>query len=228
MNFIIYKITNLLNGKYYIGKHKTNDINDGYMGSGKLIIKAIKKHGIENFKKEILHVFDNEAEMNAKEKELVVISEDTYNLCPGGQGGFGYINGQGLNGSPRSVQVRRYKIKNDPIFYQNLVKRLKTHGINYRRSVSKETLSENAKRANQTIKRKHGKYSFEGRTHSDETKLKISKALKEKTCGLNNPQFGKIWIFHELFGNKMVMKNQLNEFLGQGWFRTRIQFYRLP
>lgn len=96
MKYTIYKITNNINGKTYIGKHKTEDINDGYMGSGKLIKRAIKKYNVENFTKEILHIFNTEQEANNKEKELVVISENTYNLCPGGHGGFGYINNQNL------------------------------------------------------------------------------------------------------------------------------------
>lgn len=95
-HFTVYKISNLVNGRYYIGKHQTKDLNDGYFGSGKLIKAAIKKYGIENFKKEILFVFETEDEMNAKEAELVteelIASGSVYNLCPGGNGGFGYIN----------------------------------------------------------------------------------------------------------------------------------------
>lgn len=92
MFYTVYKVTNKENGKYYIGKHQTEDLDDGYMGSGNLIRRAIREHGRENFVKEILHVFETEEEMDAKEAELVVVSEETYNLCAGGKGGWGYVN----------------------------------------------------------------------------------------------------------------------------------------
>lgn len=96
MYYTVYKVTNQLNGKCYIGKHQTLDLDDRYMGSGKLIKRAIAKYGIENFSKEILHVFDSEAEMNAKEAEIVTeeFCRSSYNICPGGRGGFNYINTQ--------------------------------------------------------------------------------------------------------------------------------------
>ena len=91
MFYTIYKITNLIDSKIYIGAHSTQDLNDGYMGSGKYLRNAIKKYGIENFKKDILFIFDNKQEMFSKEAELVtedfIATSNTYNIKPGGSGG---------------------------------------------------------------------------------------------------------------------------------------------
>ena len=56
MHYLIYKTTNLLDGKYYVGCHQTKNPNDGYLGSGKHLKRAIKKYGFDNFKVEILHM----------------------------------------------------------------------------------------------------------------------------------------------------------------------------
>jgi hypothetical protein len=86
--FIVYQITNNLNGKIYIGVHSTDNLNDSYMGSGKVIKAALKLHGRQNFIKEVLFSFSTCEEAYAKELELVtpefVAREDTYNLVPGG------------------------------------------------------------------------------------------------------------------------------------------------
>jgi len=62
LKYLVYMITNKVNGKRYIGCHKTDDVDDGYMGSGKLIRRAIKKYGSENFAKEVLATFKNDSE----------------------------------------------------------------------------------------------------------------------------------------------------------------------
>jgi hypothetical protein len=67
----IYKITNLTNGKMYIGKHKTVNIDDGYMGSGIIIKHALKKYGTENFRKEWLMFCEDEEELNYMERVYV-------------------------------------------------------------------------------------------------------------------------------------------------------------
>ena len=57
MKYTVYKITNLINGKIYIGVHKTENLDDGYMGSGKNIKRAIDKYGIQNFKNRLKSIF---------------------------------------------------------------------------------------------------------------------------------------------------------------------------
>jgi hypothetical protein len=87
---VVYKITNLINNKIYIGVHRTDILNDNYYGSGKLIKRALKKYGKENFKREYLHIFNNDEVTHAfeKEKEYVTkeftLREDTYNISEGG------------------------------------------------------------------------------------------------------------------------------------------------
>ena len=85
----IYRITNLLDGKMYIGQHITSNLDDGYMGSGLLIKKAIKKYGVQNFRKEWLMFCEDEEELNYMERVYVdqtwVDRSDTYNLVLGGE-----------------------------------------------------------------------------------------------------------------------------------------------
>lgn len=91
-HYLIYKITNLVNGKMYIGKHVTDNIEDNYWGSGLLIKKAIHKYGIENFIFDVLIDLKNEEELDLLEKAVVnedfVNRPDTYNMKVGGDGGF--------------------------------------------------------------------------------------------------------------------------------------------
>lgn len=96
MYYIVYQTTNKINGKFYIGMHKTNNINDGYLGSGVLLEKAIKKYGKENFIRDILFECKCEKEMILFEEALLTeeyIKSNfgkIYNLASGGKGG-GFI-----------------------------------------------------------------------------------------------------------------------------------------
>ena len=80
-----------MNSKYYIGKHCTESLDDSYIGSGKILKLAVQKYGKTNFKREILHMFDNEEDMNDMEQLLVndelVNDPMCYNIVGGGWGG---------------------------------------------------------------------------------------------------------------------------------------------
>jgi hypothetical protein len=92
MHYIIYKTTNLVNGNFYIGYHSTNNLDDKYLGSGKLLRLAINKYNIDKFKKEILFIFDTKEEALLKEREVVnpdfIKRNDVYNVKYGGEGGW--------------------------------------------------------------------------------------------------------------------------------------------
>lgn len=90
-----YKITNLINSKFYYGIHSTNKLNDGYMGSGKIILDAIEKYGKENFTKEIIADYPTRKEASDHEKEKItmdlILDENCYNLRTGGDNEFVYV-----------------------------------------------------------------------------------------------------------------------------------------
>lgn len=196
MFYTIYKTTNLINGKIYIGKHKTQDLDDNYLGSGKVLTYAINKHGINNFTKEYLFIFDNEDDMNNKELELVnesFIKEDTnYNLKIGGDGGWDYVNtkypnspmyGKSLTPETKKIlsNIMLEKYKNDEEYYH----KQKQHMINISKS------------------------------HTEEFKRHIS--IKQK--GSNNSNYGNMWIYS--LEEKMSKCISKNEAIPEGWCKGR-------
>lgn len=101
----VYKTTNLVNGKIYIGQHSTNNLKDNYKGSGKLLKSAILKYGEGNFTTQIIRFSKSRAELNKLEKELIKHYNSRcldigYNLHHGGFGGNSCVevNQYSLNG----------------------------------------------------------------------------------------------------------------------------------
>lgn len=88
----IYKTTNLINGKIYIGQKQSQRFVENYKGSGKLIKAALLKYGNENFICEILEWCENKQQLNEREKFYIALynSRDFdigYNISKGGDGG---------------------------------------------------------------------------------------------------------------------------------------------
>jgi hypothetical protein len=114
MYYYLYKITNTVNNKIYIGIHQTNNLDDEYFGSGLMLHRAINKYGKCNFFKEIIEYFDSSEAMAAREKQIVnskfVKSTRTYNIVEGGLGSFSYINSLPNQGHSKQQQCKAAKL----------------------------------------------------------------------------------------------------------------------
>lgn len=199
-------ITNIIDGKIYVGKHSTENLDDGYMGSGTLLQKAICKHGLENFRREIVQFFDSEEEAFEFERKIVtedfVRDENTYNLREGGRG-F----------STNSSIIANKKLWSDPEFRKrhserNIEKNKRLwSNPEFRKKIAKSVVDSKA---------------WVGRKHSEETKRKIGEANSWTQGGFRNSQFGTIWITHpELKENKKIKKEDFELWSEQGWIKGR-------
>ena len=196
MYWCIYRITNLINGKTYIGQHKYKELNDSYMGSGVLIKKAIKKHGVENFKKEILYsriqyretADDMERFAIAKER---AIGKAEYNIANGGNG-TGTVSdetkqkiSEARSGKPTWNKGKKmseeYKIKlsmaHKGQVTWNTGKKCGPLSEEHKRKISE---SEKGKKLSEETRRKLSE-SHKGKSNSEEQKKKISAALKGRS-----------------------------------------------
>ena len=222
MHFIVYKTTNLLNLKFYIGSHKTENINDGYIGSGKYFWRAVEKYGKQNFRREVLADFNNAKEMFALEKELVAKEKRNslcYNIKDGGQGGFDYINQNGLGnykaGCLKAVKRKRELLAADPDYFKKAQRKAMEANPEWRRILTERFKINNP-----------GRNAFTGKKHTQESKLKMSKAaIARNTTGERNSQFGTCWI-NNLRVAKKIKKANLQQYLDIGWIKGRKGFMK--
>jgi hypothetical protein len=209
MYYLVYKITNSENNKYYVGAHKTLDKNDGYMGSGKYLKRAIEKYGEECFKKEILHECDTESEMWEKEKELVEIGSHTYNLKEGGFGGFDHVN------IPEFREKKRIAgLKGSMALKKKLLNpEFKTAFCEKQSTLHKERFLKHPEQFS------HLRYDWTGKTHKESSikKMKETHSKNEHQKGSKNSMYGKMWITNGSESTR-IMKNEL---IPHGWQKGR-------
>jgi hypothetical protein len=205
MFYYLYEIKNNLNGKIYVGVHKTESLDDGYMGSGRIICSAIAKNGIANFSKVILENFDTSESMYAREKEIVtdefLMRKDTYNLRRGGTGGFDYIN--------KTVD-----------FINRNTKASRNGNIEDKRSITVKKLWQDGIYSNRPINfigSVEGTKVWTGNHHTDETKFIIGMKNSIHQSGEKNSQFGTMWITDEV-SNIKIKKDSL---IPEGWRKGR-------
>ena len=191
ISHFVYKTTNIKNGKFYIGVHSTTDIDDGYLGSGKLIKMAIKKYGKENFKREILYFFKSLSECYEKEKELVTQTflekSDTYNICVGGKGGrYGMITAKDKDGNIYTVFVGDERIKNGELFgiAKNTVNVINKNGDIFKVDKDDKRISDGSLEKHTPFKNKVPVRDGNGNTYQvDRETFKNSTTLQHVTKG---------------------------------------------
>lgn len=206
----IYKTACKITNKYYIGMHSTDNLEDGYIGSGKRLWHSINKHGKDNHEVEILEFLPTRKEL--KEREAQIVNEELLNdpmcmnLTLGGYGSWDYLNlnselqrKKGAKGNEKMKWLR----KNDKTWVEaksnKMSKALKQQFID-------------------GIRDKGPFYDWTGRNHSEETKRKIGEANSKHQSGSKNSQFGTCWIFNDnTKQNKRIDRNELTKYLDQGW-----------
>jgi hypothetical protein len=211
MYYLVYKITNTINDKIYIGCHKTENINDGYFGSGKVLKLAIKKYGVENFIKEIIYEASNSEEMFEKEKQLVEIGKHSYNLKTGGQGGFDFIN-QNMSDEER-IRISKLGAKG----FKNKLETDLEFSNHFKEKMREIT---NQRHKDGTIATWKDTYSWLGKRHKEETRQKMSSTHKQRGnhIGEKNSQYGKMWITNGQISSKI----NKTEVIPDGWYKGRV------
>lgn len=192
----IYKITNLITGFYYIGRHSTMNLNDGYMGSGTLLNELFELYGKENFKKEILEFLSDFDALKAREKQIVnrdfLKLPNVLNMNEGGDGGWEHVNN---NVELRKAKNRRAGLK---MFKKNL--KFKGNNMTQEEYELKQKNFMIASNSIEAIEKK--KKTFEERQHQQ---------------GEKNSQFGSMWISNGLETKKVKNTHPIPE----GWHRGR-------
>lgn len=186
----VYITINLINQKLYIGKHSTNDLNDGYLGSGKLLLKALKKYGKKNFTLDILEKCSDQK--TAFERERFWINffgggkkpHIAYNLTEGGEGNRGHRH------SPETISKISHPGKLNGMFGKN-------HSKETKNKIRQKVIGRKHKKESikwMSDRKKGSKNKFYGRTHTEESKeknrLKHAKTVFELDA---NNNLKKMW-----------------------------------
>lgn len=202
----LYKTTNLINNKYYYGMHSTYKLDDGYLGSGKILRYSIRKYGKENFVIEIIEFYSSreelvEAEIKLITEEMIIDDNLCMNLKKGGMGGISSKEHQkifSLTGNLKLKELRTNEIYREE--WLNKKGKFKK-GIDNPKYVKKNM-------------------NFLNKKHTEESKVKIGEKNSISQKGEKNSQFGTCWITKE-GENKKIKKELLENYLNDGWIKGR-------
>lgn len=203
---IVYQTTNIVNGKIYIGCHSTDIIEDGYIGSGLLLKRAINMYGFDNFVRKILFIFNTTEEMFTKEKELVneefISRTDVYNIMLGGNGGLN----KGIIGQKR-------------LYHPVTKKRIVAHTL----AINKLLLE------GYILKSGWGTHTGRTYIHKDGVVKSVKSEQLEEMANngwikgmIESPTSNKIWIYHNGQDRYSLCDPvDLIEMLNSGWVKKK-------
>ena len=208
----IYKTTNIITGRYYYGMHNTDNLDDGYLGSGKRLRYSINKYGKENHKREIIEFCSDRGSLINREKEIVNLNEiakdDCMNLRIGGEGGFINENHRKKFFKIAKKNAKRNSKKGNQRFIELMdnedwkIFQRKKQSIGQKKS----------------LKRKGKSGYWDGKTHTSESKLKIGLSNSISQNGKNNSQYNTCWITNGIENKKMKKDDKIPD----GWVFGRI------
>jgi hypothetical protein len=177
--------------------HSTDNLEDGYLGSGKILSYSIGKHGKENHRREIVEFAENHEALKHREKEIVneelLADPLNINLKCGGEGGSHGNKAAAWKKPSRRDGHKKMLERNwsDPVY----------------REKQRIASSKNMSLRHQAGKIKYD--TFTGKSHSEDTKRKIGLTNSQFT-GEKNSQFGTCWVTDGVKSIK-IQKEQLGE-----------------
>lgn len=214
----VYKLQNLINGKTYIGqtknpaKRKAGHFYGARKGNQRPLYCSIRKHGTENFVFEVLEECADDLIDECEQRWVAHFDsfnpEKGYNLTSGGSQHFNFSEQ-----SCKKIGEANHKRKILDSTRQKLSISAKKHWPQ-RQKVIRESL--------QKIDRKGSNSSFWGKHHDDKAKIAMGVKNSIHQSGEGNSSFGKIWMSSvELKNSKLIAKNEVKNYLDQGWYKGR-------
>lgn len=207
----IYKTTCTVTGRYYIGMHSTNNLDDGYLGSGKRLRYSIRKHGKKNHTKEILEYCNTRDLLAEREKQLITedIRQDPLCMNLMGGGGGGLVDSMTLD---KLKEIG--KLGN--LAYSD---RLKTD-LNFK-CYLRDLKSKNIQMQFESgIRMKCHFYDWTGKKHKPKTIEKMKLVKQGHGSGETNSQYGTCWITKDTTTIK-IQSSTLEQYILDGWHLGR-------
>lgn len=231
--YTIYITKFLVDGRIYVGCHKTTYPHDSYLGSGVELIEAIETFGRENFVKYIYKVFDDKEEAMEEERRIVdkdFLKGNVFNLRPGGGGGE-------IEGAAEKIgKANRGKVRSEE-FCENQRKRMLGDGNHFRGKHHTERQkqiwrewrkgksfrenfhhTEESKRKMSEARRGVPNWGARGRKHSEELKKHWSEIRKGRKLtqsqidSIKERNTGRVWICNVVLGENKFIDPQTTEY----------------